>query len=466
MSTQVANEIPGYAIHSNGIYPEHSLIIKRTDLDYVAGGSDKVYVLVMSQDRISKSYSVQAFYGRRGNSLTPSHIFKGTEQMAAENAFDKQVKSKQKKGYKLVGDQALAEAIEQTNKEKYEGRVVWPMGAQPLKEGKKKNEIIKSDEWIAEEKEDGVRMTIHVVPTGLRMFSRNPGVDDPDRPLEKTYAFSHLKDIVFPDKYVGTIFDAEVMANGMDSATISGHINAEDGRDTSFLYLKVFDLLQEAAVDLTPLAWKYRRMKLTQTFNELQMIGLKTGKKLLFHDKDMFNAGYFRISRYTIKDKVEYHNQIIANGGEGTMWKYINSVYKEGSKPANIWYKWKKQDTADVVVLGFTDGKPGKYFGQIGAIRYGEFLTEEEIAEYKNKKKPVQHAFINGKSRYLVEIGQCSGMTDAWRKEFTENQGKYLNRVFEVEFMERTKSGAPRHPRFLHLRDDKTPEMCVHEDQR
>lgn len=465
MSTATENIIPGYEIGNHNVYPIGDRVIRRIDLEYKGGGSDKVYICILSQESHSNEIHVQAFYGRRNSRTTPSHIYSGLSEAEAVDKLENTSNSKMRKGYRLVGTQQVNKASSVSNHQLYEERILFPMNAQPLKEGKKKQEILESNEWIAEEKEDGVRMTVHVTPTGLRMFSRSAGKDDPLRPLEKTHAFAHLKDVVFPEKYIGTIFDTEAMAPGMDSATIAGHINALDGRDNGVFYFKVFDLIQEGSIDIAPLDWKFRRMKLTQMFEELQLVGLRSKNGILLVDNvDYFSAGMLQLSKYTIREKEEFHYDIIARGGEGTMWKNISSKYREGARPANTWYKWKKQDTADVVICGFTAGK-GKYENQIGAVKYAEFLTEDEILELGIKKKHHEHMFKDGKDYYLVEIGQCSGMTDEQRLDFTNNQGSYLNRVIEVEYMERTKKGALRHPRFLQLRDEKSTQDCIYSNQ-
>lgn len=450
----------------SGLNPAADYIIERVDLECVGGGSNKVYILIMSQD--SDGIHVEAFYGRRHAYLSKTILYKGLSESDALAALNNQYAAKYKKGYKVAGSMTQ-KPQHISNAKKYDYRIVWPMGAQPLKEGKKKQEILESNDWIAEEKIDGVRLTVHITPTGLRYFSRSGGKNSPDSPLEKTHAFAHTAHIVFPEKYIGTIIDVEAFADGMKHEEISGHINATDGRDNSFIYLKAFDLIQEGPVDLVNLEWKFRRAKLTQLLHELaQVFGpAKINKKANYPVVDethILSNGLFRLSRYTINDKVAFHDEIVLAGGEGTMWKNINAKYKEGAKPVNTWYKWKKEDTADVVIVGFTDGK-GKYDGQIGAVRYAEYLTEEEIQELGIKKKHTNHMFKDGKDYYLVEIGQCSGMTDAQRQDFTDNQMSYLGQVMEVEYMERTKKGSLLHPRFLQVRDDKSEKDCIYHNQ-
>lgn len=395
-------------------------------------------------------------------------------EAAARSAMNKQLGSKAKKGYKPMG-QASAAAAPVANSDRYEERMVWPMGGLALNE-KKRAAVIDSPEWIAEEKEDGIRLTMHVTPAGLRFFTRGASVNDPHRPREVTVALSqhHAMGRLFPDEMIGTIFDCEAMIEGLDSAQISGQLNATDGRDNSDVYLKVFDLIQDGITDMTGLEWKFRRQRLTQIFNKMALMWAGATQQIKIRgvniahrrmvDENYFDEGIFRLSRYTIKDKEAFHNAIIARGGEGTMWKSINSKYHQGGKPANNWYKWKKEETADVVIVDWTKGE-GKYLGQIGAVVYAQWLTAEEMTSLGmdlKKTQPHGTSVIDGVDRFLVSIGQCSGMTDAIRQDITEDWEKYSFKVMKVEFMERTKSGALRHPRFVQLHEDKHPRDAVY----
>jgi ATP-dependent DNA ligase len=65
----------------------------------------------------------------------------------------------------------------------------------------------------------------------------------------------------------------------------------------------------------------------------------------------------------------------------------------------------------------------------------------------------------------LVEVGKvASGLTDAMRKDMSENPDNYIGHVVEVEAMSTTKDGALRHPVFVRMRDDKIPEDCRYEE--
>jgi DNA ligase-1 len=136
-------------------------------------------------------------------------------------------------------------------------------------------------------------------------------------------------------------------------------------------------------------------------------------------------------------------------GIEGAILKNVNSVYIPGKRRANTWYKVKAELTADVVVMDYTEakeGKTGKWLGKVGALVFGAYNDQNE----------------------LVEVGQCSGMTDAERDRWTEIRDNVDTtvRVIEVKYNDLVGSGefgTPRHPQFKTERLDKRPEDCLME---
>lgn len=139
-------------------------------------------------------------------------------------------------------------------------------------------------------------------------------------------------------------------------------------------------------------------------------------------------------------------------GIEGAILKNENSLYLPGKRRSNNWYKIKAELTADVVVMGFTDakeGKTGKWLGKVGALVFGAYDDSGE----------------------LVEVGQCSGMTDAERDRWTaiRDSGVELTQVIEVKYNDLVGSGefkTPRHPQFKVERLDKRPSDCLMEQFR
>jgi len=145
--------------------------------------------------------------------------------------------------------------------------------------------------------------------------------------------------------------------------------------------------------------------------------------------------GLDNLSRETlvITGKYDYFKGILALGGEGVVVKNLKGFDADQVKV-------KRFKTWDVIVMGFTEGK-GKYSTVIGAIRYG--------------------AFKDGR---LVEVGKCSGMTDAERAMFAASPDTFIGRVIEVKGQEIDSKGGIRFPAFQRIRDDKIPEACLAED--
>ncbi|HEX4620829.1 MAG TPA: hypothetical protein VH208_04605 [Myxococcaceae bacterium] len=133
----------------------------------------------------------------------------------------------------------------------------------------------------------------------------------------------------------------------------------------------------------------------------------------------------------------ERHAEYCARG-EGSVLKRRGSAYPRGRSAD--WLKWKMAAEADVVILGFTPGT-GKYADTVGAIRFGQYRDGD-----------------------LVERGQCSGMTDAQRRDMGRHPERYLGRTMAISHNGVLVGGeAYRHPQYRGVRDDKAPQECMWE---
>ena len=138
-------------------------------------------------------------------------------------------------------------------------------------------------------------------------------------------------------------------------------------------------------------------------------------------------------------DFLNIYDQVTARKIEGAILKHRNGLYVPGGRPNKTWYKIKRDQEFDVVVMGYTEGN-GKYDGMVGAIEFGTFHEGE-----------------------FVRVGRCSGMTMAERQDITDHKDEYLGRVFVVKSNDLVGSGeykTPRHPNFLYFRDDKLATDC------
>lgn len=232
-----------------------------------------------------------------------------------------------------------------------------------------------------------------------------------------------------------------------------------------------------------------------------------------------------------------FYELIVSTGGEGVIVKPLSGKYKCG-KRQNEYLKVKKFLTREVIIMGFTEPTKeyeGKftnnrweywvdiddkrlsvetysrlpadellrrgfipvtrfyYYHLVGNIRYGVIICNDEIAKLpKNKKFNIEEMFIDYKSVKVIEVGDCGGFDDEYKKYFSftriksdgeeiqiapweeENNRELVNHskkkdfrgtVIEVKANELFKdTGKMRHPRFLRIRVDKSPLLCTWKD--
>lgn len=294
------------------------------------------------------------------------------------------------------------------------------MNAQGVRDNEHLEQLFDDPNYIAQEKLDGMRTIVHITSDGLRIFSRSAGVADPTRPLEKTSALPHLAEIKFP-KIAGTIIDAELASPGVDSAKIAGTVHRKHIQpDYLALRIMAFDILAHCGIN-------YMNKPYHERIIALEDLNLEW-------ESSQF---YVLNTCYTPESKRALYESVLADGGEGVIFKNLNATYIQGTRPGQNWYKAKKSAKFDCVVMGFTKGM-GKYNNRIGAVKFGQY--------------------VNGK---LTELGQASGMSDKERMQMSTSPGYYIGKVVTIKGMERLKSGAIRHPQYDKIRYDKNPRECI-----
>lgn len=124
----------------------------------------------------------------------------------------------------------------------------------------------------------------------------------------------------------------------------------------------------------------------------------------------------------------EFLDKITSEGGEGCILNLCDAPYV-WNRTWNL-LKVKKMNTLDLQIIGFEEGT-GRLAGTLGAI----------LVRYKNGN--------------VVKVG--SGFTDWLRAEIWNNQGKYLDRICEIQWFEETTNAdggiSLRFPIFKDFRD-------------
>jgi ATP-dependent DNA ligase len=208
-----------------------------------------------------------------------------------------------------------------------------------------------------------------------------------------------------------------------------------DGLGVPLTYF-VFDVLFLDGVDQREYSWATRRSLLEWLI------------PAEWANEDMPNPVLLSPVEPPSQDALDH---MLARGVEGCIVKSKLAPYQSWDRPRNNWWKYKVDKTADVVCMGFTDGREGKGVRNmpdtIGAIQFGQYQeTDEGLA--------------------LVYRGRTSGMDDSvrWgilsREKGIDRRSEFLNKVFEIRHNGIQNPGF-RHPRFLYWRDDKRPEECL-----
>lgn len=209
-----------------------------------------------------------------------------------------------------------------------------------------------------------------------------------------------------------------------------------------------------------------------------------------------------------------FYEYIVATGGEGVMVKPADGKYFH--KRGREYQKIKKFLTREVIIMGFTDPTDeykGKFptvekwdywetnegdrvdissytpeqrqqfkrnwypeecrpiskhycYYWVGTIRFGVVITPEEMLKLpKNKKFSVEEMDIFGDKVLVLEVGECSGFDEETREMFSDDPKSWVGKVIEIKANEIFKdTGKLRHPRYLRLRDDKSPLECTYKD--
>lgn len=312
---------------------------------------------------------------------------------------------------------------------------------------KKLEHFMGSPLYVAEPKIDGC----HYFLDGGRVLSTQISKATGEL-VDKTDNFPHLIEGFLRANLGDVILDGEINypeKRGSNEATkVTGCSGSEAVRrqkeELGWVSYTVFDILKDAKGNwLINRPWYERREALEYVLSLLAK-----------------ECPYFQLIPVKRSRKQQFLDKILEDGGEGIVLKHTAGIYIPGTRPMDNWVKIKVSDSDDVVVMGFDppnkeysgkdyenwpyweDGLPVSkhhYFKQIGSIAFGKYDSSHE----------------------LVYLGSCTGIDDVLRKEITDNQDKYLGRVMEIKFMEKTADGKYRHPNFVRFHSDKNPYECV-----
>ncbi len=300
--------------------------------------------------------------------------------------------------------------------------------------GKLREAMWSDPDYYAEFKFHGSRYLMYLNGAYNKFLSRHISVKGGY--VDKSNSLPHLRDI--ETKLGGTILDGEIILNLFgtvrDVTSILGssvELALQKQELRGFLKYMVFDIPYYKSRDLRGLSYLQRKTILSNVLSEIA------------------NCFIIEVPHYNSSKKA-YYKSIVHRGGEGVVLKYSEGRYGE----RRHWIKVKKEQTYDVVILGYLKASPLsiKKNGMVSVTRYAQkgWIGSIEIGMYQPEV-----------DRWL-DVGSVSGMDETIRALLSANPDKYLGRVIEIKAQSQLESGKFEHGNFVRFRDDKRPEDCVY----
>ncbi len=293
-------------------------------------------------------------------------------------------------------------------------------------------------EWSYEFKWDGVRVLALFAGGPPDLFARSGAV--------VTAAYPEIADLHLPE---GTLLDGEMVvldAGGRPSFTalaermhVRERLRAARLAATLPVTYMIFDLLFYEGHDYTGLPYLARREKL----EELGLAGPRWMVPPSYGDGEA-----------TVSAARE-------NSLEGVVAKRSDSIYLPGTRSAD-WLKIKFDRTGDYVIGGWRAG-----VRKLGGLLIG-VPTPDGLAFRGRVGGGIGAAAEKELLAALEPLAQRDSPFADGAVPREDSRGAHWVRpelVVEVRYGNKTPDGRLRFPRFLRLRDDKTAEECVEEDE-
>ena len=319
-----------------------------------------------------------------------------------------------------------------------------------------RNEPFSKEGWVFEIKYDGYRLIADAVGEQPVLWSRNGN--------DITATFPDIARAVRGLPYDGIVLDGEVVVH-------------DDAGLPSFSRLQKRGRLQRrfaivrAALDLPAVFYAFDLLAVGGL--DLRDLPLLARKAIL--REVLPTVGPIRYSDHIETEGQAMYERVTEMRLEGVVAKKADSPYRSGRSTS--WYKIRAVRTDDFVVVGYTDpkgGRPG--FGALHLAQYtdvtsgelvyagsvGTGFSDDLLDEIMESLRALE-ADRNGDPDVSGDnvsqpalVGFPKGSSHHWvRPEL----------VAEVRYKEFTEAGVIRHPAFVRLRDDKSPEECVRQPE-
>jgi len=296
-----------------------------------------------------------------------------------------------------------------------------------------------SEEHYFEPKWDGMRCIAYVHSGGLQLQNRNL------RDVTKSYP--ELGKITDGIESTSAILDGEivVLEKGLPSFDLlQNRFGVDDPIQVRRLSGKIpttymaFDLLHLNGQDLVNNPLSDRREKLAQIIS---------------------NSPFLLLSQYVTGGGKSYFRSALKLGFEGAIAKKSESTYQIGTRSED-WLKLKKVRTMDCVIAGYTVGA-GSRSSTFGALVLAVYTTEGKLKHLGNVGTGFTDSTILRILRILKPLQTKTKTLPGEVKAPAAIKWVRPHLVAEVGYMNMTREGKLRMPRFQRLRFDKAPSDCL-----
>ena len=291
-------------------------------------------------------------------------------------------------------------------------------------------------DWIFERKLDGVRGLAFRDRDRVRLLSRNR--------LSLNNTYPEIVEALAEQKTTRFVIDGEIVAfegRRTSFARLQGRSGITDptaARASGIaVFYYVFDLLNLDGEDITAHPLLQRKRLLRNAFS--------------FDDP-------LRFTTHRVKDGESAYRAACERGDEGVIAKLAESPYEGGR--SRYWLKFKCNRDQEFVVVGYTAPK-GSRVG-LGALLLGYYDGADLV--YAGKVGTgFDDATLQTLHEQLARTEQrTSPITNGVVREAAARWVR-PKLVAQVAFSEWTRDGKLRHPRYLGLRTDKSPDEVVRE---
>jgi DNA ligase-1 len=229
----------------------------------------------------------------------------------------------------------------------------------------------------------------------------------------------------------GTKLDGEFYNRDIEFETLNSIVRTtlEKHPDEHLIFYNIFDL------NYGKYPFEVRYKKLSSCFKTLSATDSLSNIKIVKTKWDVENHSVI----------MEYHDKYKKNGYEGLMIRFQVNDFAEGSKEYERTlykdgrnthlYKYKEFLDNEALIIDITDGM-GKFKGQ-------GILKTKYIDEDKN----------------VIILSMTSPGNEEQKRHFFENKKLYIGKYVTFKYQEVTKTGIPRFPIALRLRDETTMDV-------